>query len=104
MKGMTIKIHTVNARLETIYDTVEKKQTEEVCSNTRVVNEHINEGENIVKTRYGRIVKKPDRLTVKNVKWLPPLLAQKKHFYVQLSCPPDIPFCIMHMSNSFSLT
>ena len=39
-----------------------EKQTEEVCSNTRVVNEHVSEGENIVKTRYGRIVKKPDRL------------------------------------------
>ena len=39
-----------------------EKQTEEVCSNTRVVNGHINEGGNIVKTRYGRIVKKPDRL------------------------------------------
>ena len=37
-------------------------QKEEVCSNTRVVKEHINEGENIVKTRYGRIVKKPHRL------------------------------------------
>ena len=39
-----------------------EKQTEEVCSNTRVVNEYINEWENIVKTRYGRIVRKPDRL------------------------------------------
>ena len=39
-----------------------EKQPEEICSNTRVVNEHINGGENIVKTRYGRIVKKPDRL------------------------------------------
>ena len=39
-----------------------EKQMEEVCSNTRVVNENINEGENIVKTRYGGIVKKPDRL------------------------------------------
>ena len=38
-----------------------EKQTEEICCNTRVVNEHINEGENIVKTRYGRIMKKPDR-------------------------------------------
>ena len=38
------------------------KQTEGICGNTRVVNEHIKEGENIVKTRYGRIVKKPDRL------------------------------------------
>ena len=34
----------------------------QICSNTRVANESINEGENIVKTRYGRIVKKPDRL------------------------------------------
>ena len=39
-----------------------EKLTEEVCPNIRVVNEQINEGENIVKTRYGRIVKKPDRL------------------------------------------
>ena len=39
-----------------------EKQIEKVCSNTKVVNEHINEGENIVKTQYGRIVKKPDRL------------------------------------------
>ena len=39
-----------------------EKQTEEVCSNTRVDNEHKNEGENIVETRYGRTVKKPDRL------------------------------------------
>ena len=39
-----------------------QKQTEEICSTTRVVNENINEGENIVKTRYGRIVRKPDRL------------------------------------------
>ena len=40
-----------------------EKQTEEVFSNTRVDNEHKNEGGNIVKTRYGRIVKKPDRIT-----------------------------------------
>ena len=39
-----------------------EKQTDEVYSNARVVNKNINEGENIVKTRYGRIVKKPDRL------------------------------------------
>ena len=39
-----------------------EKQTEEVCSNTRVDNEHKNEGENIVKTRCGKIVKKPNRL------------------------------------------
>ena len=39
-----------------------EEQTEEVCSNTRVDNDHKKEGENIVKTRYGRIVKKPDRL------------------------------------------
>ena len=41
-----------------------QKQTEEIYSSSRVVNEHINEGENIniVKPRYGRIVKKPDRL------------------------------------------
>ena len=40
---------------------IREKQTEEVCSNTRVDNEHKNEGEHIVKARYGRIVKKPDR-------------------------------------------
>ena len=40
-----------------------KEQTEEICSSTRVVNENINEGENIVKTRSGRIMKKPDRIT-----------------------------------------
>ena len=38
-----------------------QKQTEKIYSNTRVVNENISERENIVKTRYGRIVKKPDR-------------------------------------------
>ena len=39
-----------------------QKQTEEICSSTRMVNENKNKGENIVKTRYGRIVRKPDRL------------------------------------------
>ena len=43
----------------------EQKQTEKMCSNTRVVNENIKEGEHIVETRYGRIVKKPDRLMYK---------------------------------------
>ena len=42
-----------------------EKQTEEVYSNTRVVIEHINAGDNIVKTRYGKIIKKPDRLMYK---------------------------------------
>ena len=41
---------------------IRKKQSEEECSNTRLDNEHKNDGENIVKTRYGRIVKKPGRL------------------------------------------
>ena len=41
---------------------IREKQTEEECSNTRVDNEHKNEGGNIVTTRYGRTVKKPDRL------------------------------------------
>ena len=35
-----------------------QNQTEEICSSTRVVNKNIN----IVKTRYGRIVRKQDRL------------------------------------------
>ena len=39
-----------------------QKQTEEIDSSTRVVKENKNEGENTVKTRYGRIVRKPDRL------------------------------------------
>ena len=39
-----------------------QKQTAEICSSARLVNENINEGENIVKTRYRRIVRMPDRL------------------------------------------
>ena len=34
----------------------------EISDGTRVDNDNIKEGENIVKTRYGRIVRKPDRL------------------------------------------
>ena len=55
-------MHMVNMGLETIYKAVRQKQTEEICSSIRVVNENINEGENIIKTRYRRIVRKPDRL------------------------------------------
>ena len=61
-KGMTIKIqngeHGVRNNLQGSW----QKQKEEICSSTRVVNDNINEEENIVKTRYGRTVKKPDRL------------------------------------------
>ena len=39
-----------------------QKQTEEICSSMRVVNENINDDENIVKTRYRRIVRKSGRL------------------------------------------
>ena len=39
--------HAVRNKLQGIGE----KQTEEICSNTKVVNEHINEGENTVKTR-----------------------------------------------------
>ena len=42
---------------------IREKQKDEVCSNTRVDNEYKNEGENIVNTGYGRILKKSDRLT-----------------------------------------
>ena len=38
------------------------EQKEEISDSTRVDNDNMNEGENIVKTRYGRIVRKPDRL------------------------------------------
>ena len=41
---------------------IKGKQTEEECSNTILDNEHKNDGENIVRTRYGRMGKKPDRL------------------------------------------
>ena len=51
MKEMTIEIHMVNTGLETIHKTAEKKQAEGMCSNMRVVNEIINVGVNIVKTR-----------------------------------------------------
>ena len=54
-------IHSEQGVRNNLQDSGEK-QKDEICSNTRVGNEHINEGENIVKTRYGRIVKKPDRL------------------------------------------
>ena len=39
-----------------------KRQREEEDINTISDNEHRNDGENIVRTRYGRIVKKPDML------------------------------------------
>ena len=39
-----------------------QEQIEEISDSTRVDNNNINEGENIVKTRFGRIVRKPDRL------------------------------------------
>ena len=39
-----------------------QEQIEEISDSTRMNNDNINEGENIVKTRYGRIVRKPDRL------------------------------------------
>ena len=44
---------------------IKGKQTEEECPNTMLVNEHKNDGEYIAKTRYGRIVEKPDRLMYK---------------------------------------
>ena len=39
-----------------------QEQIGEISNGTRVHNDNIKEGENIVKTRYGRIVRKPDRL------------------------------------------
>ena len=44
---------------------IKGKQTEEECSNKISDNEHKNNGENIVRTRYGKIVKKPGRLMYK---------------------------------------
>ena len=44
---------------------IKGKQTEEECSNTILDNEHKMMGKNIVRTRYGRIAKKPDRLMYK---------------------------------------
>ena len=44
---------------------IKGKQTEEECSNTISDNEHKKDGENIMRMRYGRIVKKPDRLMYK---------------------------------------
>ena len=41
---------------------IKGKQREEEDINTISNNEHRNDGENIVRTRCGRIVKKPDRL------------------------------------------
>ena len=39
-----------------------QEQIEEISDSTRVDNNNINEGENIIKTRYRRTVRKPDRL------------------------------------------
>ena len=44
---------------------IKGKQREEECINTISDNKHKNDGENIVRTGYGRIVKKPDRLMYK---------------------------------------
>ena len=41
----------------TIIQVIKGKETEEEYSNTILDNEHKNDGENIVKTRYGWIVK-----------------------------------------------
>ena len=39
------------------------EQIEEISDSARVDKDYIHEAENIVKTRYGRIVRKPGRLT-----------------------------------------
>ena len=44
---------------------IKGKQREEEFINTIWDNEHKNNGENIVRTRYGRIVRRPDRLMYK---------------------------------------
>ena len=41
---------------------IKGKQREEEGMNTILDNKHRNDGENIVGTRYGRIIRKPDRL------------------------------------------
>ena len=100
-----------------------EKQTEEVCSNTRVVNENINEGGNIVKTRYGRIVKMPDRLMYpvipheclpsqhvgccEKCQMVTTFTSIKQTLLHLTSCLtgqlPDILYSIMHIYNSFIL-
>ena len=57
-KGITIKIHRVRNNSQGS----SQEETEEISYSTRVDNDNINEGENFVKTRYGRVVRKPDRL------------------------------------------
>ena len=39
-----------------------QEHIEKISNETRMDNDNIKEGENIVKTKYGRIVRKPDRL------------------------------------------
>ena len=51
----------MKTKRQTVYKT-SKENREEECSNTISDNEHKNDGENIVRTRYERIVKKPDRI------------------------------------------
>ena len=58
---MTVKIKMVNTGLKTIHKPVDR-MIEKMANNTRVDNDNIKECENIVKTRYGRIVRKPGRL------------------------------------------
>ena len=52
----------MNTKIQKGIQDIKGKQTEEECSNTISDNEHKNEGESIVRIRYGRIAKKPDRL------------------------------------------
>ena len=59
--------HSNNTTIEIIVpDNVQnnnKKQTEEKDTNITPNSKYSNNKENVIRTRYGRIVKKPDRLT-----------------------------------------
>ena len=60
---MTARVYMVNKELKNSSQGNRPEHIQEISNETRVGNNNIKEGENIVKTRYGRIVRKPERLT-----------------------------------------
>ena len=60
---MTAKAYMVNKKQKTIHRAVDRNTHKKIENETRVINDGIQKGENIVRTRYGRTIRKPDRFT-----------------------------------------
>ena len=58
---MTVRVHMVNTDLKNNSQGSGQEQIEKIANEAGVDNDAIKTDENIVKTSYGRIVRKPDR-------------------------------------------